>query len=223
MIALLVALTFAVAILIDHLLLRRAIPIAAEEPKQQPLRPRVVPAFVGGFKVPDNLAYHPGHTWAAAEGPNRVRIGIDDFAAKLAGDVTKVDIPERGKWIRQGQTIIALHRDGKELDLVSPIEGEIIDINPNLARDGAALKNDPYGDGWLLTVSSPDARTNFRNLLNGTLARRWMEDSAARLRALVPAAAGVTAQEGGEAIHDFVKDIPEADWDKVAKEFFLTA
>jgi len=123
MIALLVALTFAVAILIDHLLLRRAIPIAAEEPKQQPARPRIAPAFVGGFKVPDNLAYHPGHTWAAAEGPNRVRVGIDDFAAKLAGDVTKIDIPERGKWIRQGQTIIALHRDGKELDLVSPIEG----------------------------------------------------------------------------------------------------
>jgi len=223
MIALLVALTFAVAILIDHLLLRRQPILIADAPIPETPRPRLVPAFVAGFKVPDNLAYHPGHTWAAAEGPNRVRIGIDDFAAKLAGDVTKVDIPERGKWIRQGQTIIALHRDGKELDLVSPIEGEVIDINPNIARDANALHNDPYGDGWLITVSSPDARTNFRNLLNGTLARRWMEESAARLRTLVPAAAGLTAQEGGEAIHDFVKEIPDAEWETLAKEFFLTA
>lgn len=222
MIALLVVLTFGVAILIDHLLLRRQPLVIAEQPTPEPARPRVAPPFVGGFKVPDNILFHPGHTWAAAEGTNRVRIGIDDFAAKLAGDVTKIDIPERGKWIRQGQKIIALHRDGREIDLVSPIEGEVVDINDNLTRDPLAPKHDPYGDGWLLTVNSPDAKTNFRNLLGGTLARRWMEDAAARLRALVPATAGVTAQEGGEALHDFLTEVPESQWDTVAKDFFLT-
>jgi len=221
MIALLVALTFGVAILIDHLLLRRQpLVIAAEVPKE---RPRIAPPFVAGFKVPDGLLYHPGHTWAAAEGPNRVRIGIDDFAAKLAGGVTRIEVPARGKWVRQGQTIIALHRDGRQLDLVSPIEGEVIDINPNIDHDPNATRTDPYGDGWLLTVSSPDAKTNFRNLLGGTLARRWMDDDAARLRALAPAMAGVTAQEGGEAVDDFVTQLPEAEWEKVAREFFLTA
>lgn len=222
MIILLVVLTFAAAILLDHLLLRRKLVVLTGETiaTAEPARPRLAPAIVAGFNLPDNLAYHPGHTWAAAEGPTRVRIGIDDLAAKLAGDVERIEIPERGRWIRQGQKIIAMHKDGREIDLVSPMEGEIVDINEFALRNPKEAKNDPYGNGWLLTVNAPDAKTNFRNLLGGTLARRWMDDAAARLRTLIPATAA-TAQEGGLAVDDLVKQIPEADWEKMTKELFL--
>ncbi len=222
MIILLVVLTFATAIFVDHLLLRRTLVVLSGDATTtpEPARPRVAPAVVAGFNLPDNLRYHPGHTWAAAEGPTRVRIGIDDLAAKLAGDVERIEIPERGRWIRQGQKIIAMHRDGREIDLVSPIEGEIVDINEAALLNPKETRQDPYGAGWLLTVNSPDAKTNFRNLLGGTLARRWMDDTAARLRTLLPATAA-TAQEGGVAMDDLVSHIPDADWEKVAKEFFL--
>jgi glycine cleavage system H lipoate-binding protein len=222
MIILLVVLTFAAAILLDHLLLRRKLVVLTGETVTAAAtpRPRVLPAIVAGFNLPDNLAYHPGHTWAAAEGPTRVRIGIDDLAAKLGGDIERIEIPERGRWIRQGQKIIAMHRDGREIDLASPMEGEIVDVNEFALRNPMETKNDPYGNGWLLTVNAPDAKTNFRNLLNGTLARRWMDDAAARLRTLVPASLA-TAQEGGVAVDDLVKQIPEADWERVAKELFL--
>jgi glycine cleavage system H lipoate-binding protein len=59
-----------------------------------------VPAIVAGFEVPGQRALPPGHTWALAEA-GLVRVGIDDFAAKLTGGVTSIDIPERGQWIRQ--------------------------------------------------------------------------------------------------------------------------
>jgi glycine cleavage system H protein len=220
MIILLVVLTFAAAILIDHLLLRRSLVVLGGDNTAKPARPRLAPPVVAGFNLPDNLAYHPGHTWAAAEGPTRVRIGIDDMAAKLAGDVDKIEIPERGRWIRQGQKIIAMHRDGREIALVSPMEGEIVDINETALQNPNEARKDPYGSGWLLAVNAPDAKTNFRNLLGGTLARRWMDDAAARLRSLVPATLA-TAQEGGVAVDDLVKQIPEAEWEKVAKELFL--
>jgi glycine cleavage system H lipoate-binding protein len=219
MIILLVIFTFAAAILLDHLLLRRTLVVLGDTAPATP-RPRVAPPVVAGFNLPDNIAYHPGHTWAAAEGPTRVRIGIDDLAAKLAGDVERIEIPERGRWIRQGQKIIAMHRDGREIDLVSPMEGEIVDINEFALRNPKETRNDPYGDGWLLTVNAPDAKTNFRNLLGGTLARRWMDDAAARLRALVPATLA-TAQEGGVAVGDLAAQIPEGDWEKIASELFL--
>ena len=220
MIILLVVLTFATAILLDHLLLRRKL-VVLDDGAAPPRRPRVTAAVVGGFNVPENLAYHPGHTWAAAEGPARVRIGMDDLAAKLAGDVDAIEIPARGRWIRQGQKIIALHRGDRELDLVSPIEGEIVDVNDAALRNPKDARKDPYGDGWLLTVNSPDAATNFRNLLGGSLARRWMDDAAARLRALVPAAAA-TAQDGGLAVDDLAAQIPDAAWETLSKELFLS-
>jgi len=226
MIALLVILTFAVAILLDHLLLKQPVIFAEEAPTPEAAtpRPRFVPAVIGGFEVPENLRYHPGHTWAAAEGPNLVRVGIDDFAAKLAGDVTKIDIPERGRWIRQGQKLVALHRNGKEIDLVSPIEGTIVAVNEEVIRDPKAARNDPYGEGWLIAVNAPDAKTNFRNLLSGGVARRWMDESAARLRALVTATPGIAmAQDGGVAIDDVLNHVGADEWEKAAKEFFLTA
>lgn len=220
MIATLVVLTFLAAVLIDHLLNRQPIPVRAEVLREAPGRPRLVPAVVAGFEVPDNLRYHPGHTWAAAETPDRVRVGIDDFAAKLTGGINRIDIPERGQWIRQGQRIIAMHHDGGEIDLVSPIEGTVVDINTRALDNPQLAKNDPYGEGWLLAVNSPDADTNFRNLLGGTVARRWMDDAAARLRAIAAPAAAL-AQDGGVAVDNVIEQLPEADWGKLQKEFFL--
>lgn len=220
MIALLVVLTFLAAVLIDHLLNRQPIPVTAEAPKEAPQRPRLVPSVVAGFEVPDHLRFHPGHTWAVSETPERVRIGIDDLAAKLTGGVSQIDIPERGQWIRQGQRIIAMHHDGRELDLVSPIEGTVVDFNQKALDDPELAQNDPYGDGWLLVVNAPDAQTSFRNLLGGTTARRWMEDAAARLRSYA-APAGVLAQDGGVAVPNVIEQLPDADWKKLTKELFL--
>jgi glycine cleavage system H protein len=213
MIALLVIATFFAAILIDHLLLRRAVPVATTTGPALD-RPRPLPSIVGGFALRDNYRYHPGHTWAVAETPNLVRVGADDFAAKVAGNVDKIELPERGQWIRQGQPIIAVN----QVQLVSPIEGTVVDVNPN----AAAMKNDPYGDGWLLTVNSPDAKTNFRNLLGGSAARRWLDDAAARLRAFAAIPAGAFAQDGGVAVDDILKNLPDADVVRLNAEFFAS-
>jgi glycine cleavage system H lipoate-binding protein len=213
MIALLVVLTFVTAVLIDHLVNRKPIPI--EDPRAMNVAaPRLTPAVVAGFKVPDNLLYHIGHTWALAESPQLVRIGLDDLAAKVAGPIDAIDVPERGQWIRQGQKIIAMHRDGHDLELLSPIEGAVVNINEKVLRNPELARTDPYGEGWLLTVNSPEANTNFRNLLRGTMARRWMEDSAQKLRG-----AGALAQDGGVALDALVDP---KDFARICEEVFLT-
>ena len=224
MIALLVLLTFAVAILIDHLINRQPIPITDSEarPVPQP-RPRLIPSIVAGFRVPDNLRYHPGHTWAVAETPNLVRVGIDDLAAKLTAKADTVKLPQRGQWIRQGQKVIAMQSDGREVGLVSPIEGTVVDVNDQVARDLELARKDPYGDGWLLRVNAPDPTTNFRNLLGGNVARRWMDEAAARLRTLTAAPAAAFAQDGGVVLDNVLDHLPEGELEKIEGEFFLTA
>jgi glycine cleavage system H lipoate-binding protein len=170
----------------------------------------------------DNLRYHPGHTWAVGESPELARVGIDDFAARLVGKIEKVLLPNRGQWIRQGQKIVAIQHDGVAVEMISPVEGSVVDINEAVANDPELARRDPYGDGWLFTVNSPDMKTNFRNLLGGSMARRWMEEAAARLRQMVPAPVGVYAQDGGTAIDDVAAHLPKDEWEKVAKEFFLS-
>lgn len=223
MLALLIVLTFLVAVTIDHLLTRKPILVKAETAplEEAAPRPRLVPAVVGGFKLPDNLRYHPGHTWAVAESSDLVRVGIDDFAAKVGGTITKIDVPQRGHWVRQGQRIIAMHHDGREVDLVSPVEGTVIDINQRALENPALAQSDPYGDGWLLTVNSPDAPTNFRNLLGGSLARRWMDEAAGRLRAFATQTPALVAQDGGVVVNNVIEQLPDADWQTMTRELFL--
>ena len=217
MTVLLVVLMFGIFILIDHYLRKAKQPVVEAAPVLTDNRIALRSPIVGGFAVPENLRYHPGHTWALAESPTLVRIGMDDFASKVAGKVERIALPQRGQWIRQGQKIWTLFRDGKSVDMFSPIEGEVTAINESAMRDPQAARKDPYGDGWLVTVHSPDAKINLRNLLSGALARAWTEQCAARLRALMPATLGAMAQDGGVAVDDATSHLPDQDWADMAK------
>jgi glycine cleavage system H lipoate-binding protein len=223
MTALLVVLMFAVFILIDHYFRIAKQPVVQAAPISQQRTPLELPApVVGGFKVPEHLRYHPGHTWALSESPTLVRVGMDDFATKIIGRVERIALPQRGQWIRQGQKIWTVFRDGKSVDMLSPIEGQVTDINENATQDPEQARKDPYSEGWLVSVHSPDAKTNLRNLLTGTLARLWTEQCAAKLRAMMPAPLGALAQDGGTAIDDVASQLPDQDWADLGKEFFLS-
>jgi len=223
MTVILVLLTFATFLLIDHFYSERKVVVqpALAATKREPMV-RPVPSLVGGFKVPENLRYHPGHTWALNEGPSLVRVGLDDFASKLIGKVERIQLPQRGQWIRQGQKIATIYRDGAAVDMVSPIEGSVADVNDTVASDPKLANKDPYGEGWLITVQSPDAKTNFRNLLGGAMARWWTEESAGRLQRKMPVLAGALAQDGGVAMDNLTDQIPDQEWATIAKEFFLS-
>jgi len=223
----LVLFTFVTFLLIDYFFGRKAIVARSAVQAVKRAAARVAPSLVGGFSVPENLRYHPGHTWALSESPTMVRVGMDDFATKLAGKIQSITLPKRGQWIRQGQKLFTLHRDGVAVDMVSPIEGSVSDVNDAVATNPELARKDCYGDGWLITVNSPDAKVNFRNLLGGALARWWTEESASRLQKQVPmfaamAPAGALAQDGGVAIDDVSSQIPDKDWAALAKEFFLS-
>ena len=224
MTVLLVLFFFAAFLLIDYFRSRHAIvqPALQVAPAKYAEVPRLQPALVGGFAVPENLRYHPGHTWALSESPNLVRVGMDDFAAKLAGKVDSINLPQRGQWIRQGQKMCTLYRDDVSVDMVSPIEGSVSDINQALMKDPKLALRDPYGEGWLVTVQAPDAKTSFKNLFGGPLARWWTEESASRLQRRVPMALGALAQDGGVAMDDITTQIPDQEWLPLAKEFFLS-
>src|SRR5512147_1466412 len=115
MTVLLVLLTFVTFLLIDHFFSRKHAvvqPAMQVGPAKRESALRLQPGLVGGFRVPDNLRYHPGHTWALTESPSLVRIGIDDFASKLIGKVESISLPQRGTWVRQGQKIWSVVKDG---------------------------------------------------------------------------------------------------------------
>jgi glycine cleavage system H lipoate-binding protein len=139
----------------------------------------------------------------------------------MIGRADSLLLPKRGQWIRQGQKVISIFKDGTKTDLVSPIEGEVTRINDAVMNAPILLTSDPYGDGWLLTVISPDAETNFRNLLGGGLARQWMEEEESRLSAKMHVPAAVVVHGDGSEASDLSVTIPDQSWTELTREFFL--
>ncbi len=229
MTVLLVLMMFAIFLTIDHFYAKAKHPVLQVAPamsRQAATAPRLKPSLVGGFSVPDNLRYHPGHTWALSESPNLVQnrnLTISGFQADRQSRAHHATAT-RPVQIRQGQKgLWSIVRNGAKVDMVSPIEGSVADINEAAVNDPSLATKDPYGEGWLVTaVQSPDAKTNFRNLLGGALARWWTEESSMRLQRVMPSALGALAQDGGVAIDDLASTMPDDQWTKITREFFLT-
>lgn len=223
MTVLLVLAMFSIFILLDLIVNRGKQPALAPafvpKPKALPLEDE----YVAGFLTPKDVRYHPGHAWLARERSNFARVGIDEFAAALAGKIEKIELPKPGQWIRQGQRALAVLRNGEKVELVSPIEGEVVEVNPEVIANPALVRGDPYGRGWLMTVHVPDEESTARNLVPTGLVRNWMRDAAERLYALQPQLAGATMPDGGRPAEDLLAGVAEVPWKETAARFFLTA
>jgi glycine cleavage system H protein len=221
MTVLLVLAFFALLIGMDYLVTRHRL---AREAKAQAVAavPAVEPTWVAGYQLPEALYYHQGHTWARPLDADTVLVGVDDFARRLIGPPATVKTPARGDWVHQGGRGFALKLDGKTAELVSPVAGEVVDVNRELAEKPGLTAEDPYGRGWVLKVKAPDLADNLRNLLSGRLARKWMEDSREALELRLMAFSGSVLQDGGEPASDLGHHLPPADWERLVHEFLLT-
>ena len=223
---LLVFLTFCGGALADYVISRRwhrtvACDIVLAPPARQGLT-EFAPRRVEGFLVPEGLQYHAGHTWVLRERNHMARVGLDEFAAKLAGNIDKIELPKPGLWFRQGQPVFKVHRNGETATLLSPIEGEVVEVNPELVNDPSLLRHDSYNKGWLMTVHVFDDKSTWRNLLPSNLVKNWMKEAAERLYAQQPSLVGAVAADGGLPVDDLLRDVPGADWSKTTAEFFLS-
>jgi len=226
MVAVLVVCTFICFVAIDYFMQtrrHRALQAAASTAQPEAAeRVDAVPAnIVNGFKMPPELSYHSGHAWAAKETRTGVRVGLDDFAVRLLGKVDRIDLPARGRWLRQGEKGWTMVRGGHSFEMLSPIEGEVVDVNTEVLNDPSLIHKEPYGAGWLLAVHSPAADSNLKNLLRGRVAAQWLEESVGAFRTHLSQPAGVHLQDGGHAVSDLLSELPEEQWEKVVSELFL--
>ena len=222
MTVLLVLFTFLVFIVLDYFLNRRKVlaTVAADATVAAPAR--LDESYIDGFRVPEHLSYHPGHSWLIRERKNVVRVGADEFAAALAGQVESIELPKAGQWIRQGQKVVTFLRNGEKSEMVSPTEGEVLEVNSEVLANPALLRNDPYEKGWLMAIHVPDEENTTRNLVPKGLVSQWMREAVERLYAHQPALAGSVAADGGRPSDDILATLPGKDWREVTGEFFLT-
>ena len=182
----------------------------------------VAPVWVAGYQIPDELHYHRGHTWAHQVGPDTVVVGLDDFARQLIGQAEGLELPPVGSRLRQGAPGFAIHLDGRSASLLAPVGGEVIERNSFLARQPGLATEEPYGRGWIMKVRSTDLPRYFRNLVSGSAAHTWIEESRKRMELQLMALSGSVLMDGGQPVADFARHLEDEDWRLLIGEFLLT-
>ncbi len=105
--------------------------------------------------VPENLSYTAEHEWVAIDG-GVASVGITDYAQQALGDVVFVSVPAAGTAVTAGEPFGEVESTKSVSDLYSPVDGEVIEANPEIDDDPGLVNTDPYGSGWLLRIRVAD-------------------------------------------------------------------
>jgi glycine cleavage system H protein len=196
------------------------------QPAKAPLALRVAATRVaplrGWFQLAEGLYYHQGHTWAMPEDNDVVRIGIDDFAQSLLGKPQSINLPRIGTRIEQGEKGWNLQVDSKSIDMLSPVNGEVVAINEEIIESPDLVNQDPYGKGWLAKVRVSKLKTDIKNLLSGRLATAWIQETQDALRERMTGHLGLALQDGGLPVTGIARILSPENWDEMAMEFLLS-
>jgi glycine cleavage system H lipoate-binding protein len=177
---------------------------------------------VKGFDVPLGYYFHEGHTWARIESGGFVRIGMDDFAMKLLGEPDGFDLPLMGKELDQGRVGWGLKRHDNMADVLSPIQGVIVDVNANVRENPSIANRAPYETGWLFTVRSPDLKAGLNTLMVNEQTVGWTGAEADALVSMIEQVAGPLAADGGHLAGDIYGALPNLGWRTLTSRFLRT-
>jgi glycine cleavage system H lipoate-binding protein len=174
------------------------------------------------FQVPEGVFFHRGHSWAKPEAADLLTVGMDDFAYGLVGRPDSIMLPEAGRVLAQGEKGWSTRIDGHVFDVLSPVDGEVVEVNEEAAEHPALASADPYERGWLLKVRPKNVRAAFSNLLPTDVARAWMDDVQHSLSKSMGLPDGMVLQDGGLPVSGFARQIGGDHWHELAQEFLLT-
>ncbi|MEU0373057.1 glycine cleavage system protein GcvH [Streptomyces sp. NPDC006283] len=101
---------------------------------------------------PQQLRYSKEHEWLSTAEDGVSTVGITEHAANALGDVVYVQLPEVGDTVTAGETCGELESTKSVSDLYSPVSGEVVEANEDVAADPSLVNSAPFEGGWLFKV-----------------------------------------------------------------------
>ena len=105
--------------------------------------------------IPNTLIYTPEHLWIKSIGENIYEIGITDYAQNLLGDIVFVELPLLKSQISRNIAFGVVESIKTASDLMGPLNGVMIEINPNIQKSPELINDKPY-ENWICKISSQD-------------------------------------------------------------------
>ena len=105
---------------------------------------------------PDDLRYNAEHDWARIDG-DEATLGITWFAQDALGELVHYEPPEDGAEVAKGSSYGEVESVKAVSDVISPLSGEVLEVNAKAVDEPETINEDPYGEGWLIRVQLSDS------------------------------------------------------------------
>lgn len=115
-------------------------------------------------KVIENLYYTKSDEWLKVE-DSMGTIGITDYAQDQLGDIVYLEKTEKGKKLKQYETLTTIESVKAVSDVKTPITGEIAETNVKVIEDASIINKDPYGKGWIAKIKIEN-KDELKNLMS---------------------------------------------------------
>ncbi len=117
------------------------------------------------FKVATDRYYNSQGVWTKPEG-NQVRLGLSDFLQQRSGDVAFAEVKPEGTVLSFGDEVALIETIKVNISLSSPVNGKVLEVNPDMEAAPESINQDPYGRGWLAVIETPDWEADRARLLD---------------------------------------------------------
>ncbi len=105
---------------------------------------------------PDDLLYSREHIWVRVDG-DLATIGLTDYAQENLGEVVSVELPEADSEVERDEPFGTIESSAKGIvELISPVSGDVINVNEDISDDTGIINSDPHDTGWLIIVEMND-------------------------------------------------------------------
>ena len=123
---------------------------------------------------PEDLRYHPAHDWARVDG-DVATLGVTWYAQDSLGELVHYEPPDVGATLAKESVYGEVESVKAVSDLISPLSGEVLEINQKAVDEPDAVNEDPYGEGWLVRIQMSDP-TELDGLLDANAYQQLLAD-----------------------------------------------
>ncbi len=122
---------------------------------------------------PDDLKYHSEHDWARVDG-DEATLGITWYAQDALGELVHYEPPDDGSTVSKDESYGEVESVKAVSDLISPLSGEVLEVNSKVVDAPETVNEDPYGEGWLIRIRLTDP-TQVDSLLDAAAYKQLVE------------------------------------------------
>ncbi|OYZ11239.1 MAG: glycine cleavage system protein H [Bdellovibrio sp. 28-41-41] len=96
-----------------------------------------------------------GYMWIQKE-DGVITVGINEEGLQDFDEITSIELPPENEKVEADTVIGTIETDDGPLDIYSPVNGTILEINPQVLETPSLIQEDPYEEGWLLRIETTE-------------------------------------------------------------------